>query len=1642
MGTVSQIEGFYGDIVGRYKTIEVNAQKRGRNANLQAMRDLKKLMDEKTTLPKSKAIEGIDQRFIEEHGEPMTTVDNKVNLNMPLRTYQASKLRQKFPSIYSPELTDLKSQFESRQFFSGFTSELMTSIDKHMIAKQGQNQIAEIAESNENLHLTSTEGISKAQVKYDDPNYVLMVQKKGGIKKMNRPSLIAEDTTIRHNKLLIKALMGIRGDILIVYKGIIIKVGETIQGFGVWLNNENDETKNSANKYTDKITEGTILYHVLDFLGYDLKNPNPTEPVYIIPTNSRNNPSLKTHDIDWFLAQFGFDRLSETYPKYYYFRTVIGNRVLGGEGNALAAFGDTEEKVIFISKFQENIVEKARNAMITNFGIQIDNLISEKGPFIEFITRALKSDSIKSLIDDNFKKETLSFSKERFLDYLRDSSKDETFIERRLDETIYKYLMSKVMKTENLRVDQLYDKFKELYDSFDLNQIHDLISTSTGTDLFLQNLLQSFFASALGGFPSEPNNPYSNMGEITEAFGVTGFGYSELAKVYNQRGSPQFRFFTGYQSSSGNNIMEDGNELLPNLNQVKQAIHGFSVRKLSAPSGKNLFDGFSVASPTFTFGMEAKNYVTMDSLEAIQRVSVDLARTINFDKYYTISNVLSNPNTATTYSIPVRREYAILPISIDNPSVYNYILGFTGPTDLKHIKGEYKGDREELFTIKIIERLNTYIDKTEVDVNQVELLLREAIGYFTTEPTGNIEDIKNLYEEIRNIAKSTFTSKIEPDFYKETAEMILDNLDTILQETPEGIRLVWEESFQSHLLALDLNGEAIPLNPSMLPTGDFFIIDGEGNRRNAQELSDTYFKEEKAPFIFVYDDSGNIGIMKASLFGDNLPRGIHLGYKDSNGDVIKGAYICDQNGNYLLSQVGILGGLLFNKGEGWFKPFIKSRTDFNYEVEINGVIVKVPMLKYYRTSTTQIGRTYTAFLQETESVIISQEEHRQLFNGRISTTLRSSRIASKNEFTFEQQSYGNGFTQEVAAEITYEIFGPNLVKATQYPSVTALRYYSQLNGLFAGTTVSKQLTNFRPGKTSKEVNYAISEVFDIKNNDELGKFTFRDGISIFDSDYDVSKRSFKNDQTLKQWLKFLYTKITTYTGSDQTISSLRDQLMNRIQLDTNTNDDIFISKDEVETALAIFEIAGKLFGHFTIRLILANMIDFNKDGTFKIINRPTTEKLNAIWQKLKVVPTRLKNAPINLKDDTDYILEHFMGYLFLNSHLNLKITSQVAALGIDTKLTFPYGPVSGVDFAHGNTPGMFSWNLATSMANSYRINHGEGYSVQLTELFMSSQNSIYESLKSIAEAKVIESYKKVTGLTPAEKIKKIEYTTNKILKYIRAQLASPRVRAGMGAKYIRTIIEEFIKSGDATTSIVIKGVTDPTTGANFELQINQHLFDESDIKTWGDIDIGKANFVSYKKDRQTIISESISSIVALLTKVVKSETQNGKVRIFPLYDTKSEGYQYSDGWVAQRWHPREPNYFDIDLSSDLTNSRYKLIHIAHILLATGVAFVIKQEGGAQNDGNMIAAFNFNGFLERQEIYSGMPITSYSSDFYNSLNYDEWVSDWKNKIKMGIGITSGVSDSEFGNYLDSIRDGTHEDRNFAIFMQGILAKGQT
>jgi len=110
------------------------------------------------------------------------------------------------------------------------------------------------------------------------------------------------------------------------------------------------------------------------------------------------------------------------------------------------------------------------------------------------------------------------------------------------------------------------------------------------------------------------------------------------------------------------------------------------------------------------------------------------------------------------------------------------------------------------------------------DISDAKLFFQQALSRIYSPPPGPITapSTYSLYNDIRTVVKDVFKDKtisLTNVFYKSISDTFLRSLDTLLQETKNGIELVWYEAIQGHL------DSGKTLTPSLLPSKDsgFFI---------------------------------------------------------------------------------------------------------------------------------------------------------------------------------------------------------------------------------------------------------------------------------------------------------------------------------------------------------------------------------------------------------------------------------------------------------------------------------------------------------------------------------------------------------------------------------------------------------------------------------------------------------------------------------------------------------------------------------------------------------------------------------------------------------------------------------------------------
>ncbi len=942
-------------------------------------------------------------------------------------------------------------------------------------------------------------------------------------------------------------------------------------------------------------------------------------------------------------------------------------------------------------------------------------------------------------------------------------------------------------------------------------------------------------------------------------------------------------------------------------------------------------------------------------------------------------------------------------------------------------------------------------------------MINDLLKFFYTEPSdldyspGNEMTTAFIYDEIREIGDNIFTSNIDPKFYKETAEIFLKDIDTLLQDTPDGKRLVWEESLVAHLPALDENGDQIILRPSMLPSKDtgFFIWD-EGKKKSSDELTDQwgneggwgYFQGKGSPFIFVHDDDGNNGIMPVSLMGDTMPEGINLGYKSSGtGDVIKGVYLSDEGGGLLLSQIGLISETFYAKGKEWFKDplAIPNHINPNYEIEINGKVVMVPRLIYYRSSTRQTGNHIHGFLQKVVSTMVPRNTYKPLIKAEVSLTSRLKSILKSSEF-----SYRFEFDRDFSSKQLFEILSllPTVAQKGSSGAIdsTALNLLKYFNGRFIG---KKTLTNFIPGPDKIEINDMIRALEFTAL--ELKRLAWKNSDNTF----------IGANQYLKEWLMLIYNKIMTYDktqpNADTSIIREQEKLTDLRDNHATTYSELVTSIEpekctpkEWNMAISIFESASKLFGHGTVRLMLSNMVNFNKDKSIKIYNTPPKGELAAIHNHIGFAS--MGNLPISDYTTIGNFYEHMVGIFLLDSHVIIPRTD-IIINSKENSYIFPFGPITfnnPTEIVEANTIGSFSWSLAKKISGEFKI-----YMNSKTKIdsFISSQTNLYNAFSDLLDEQIIDQRLYNNFNTPEKTWKERKgmniWLSRRTKQVARTELFS--IQSGG----LRNNIDEFRALFDYLTDIPFNVLKAGAT-TTFSLSLTQPFLENIDYLSWPKDAIAKLIEDSYQRFKD----ENIENFFDQTRKIISEFGTDGKkVLIQPIFSTNDPdlGYQHlisAENLAKKRWLPREKTVFEVDLTKP-EEAHYVLEHIAHLMATFNIAFVFrewidldtdprykdiylrteKMKKYFEDNQEVITAVDFEGYLRIDEIYSGSSsgeqvlLNGYTTNsegktFFDAevfKTYDEWDKVWKHKM--------GFFSISFGKFnFNALMSGTSDQAN--------------
>lgn len=661
-------------------------------------------------------------------------------------------------------------------------------------------------------------------------------------------------------------------------------------------------------------------------------------------------------------------------------------------------------------------------------------------------------------------------------------------------------------------------------------------------------------------------------------------------------------------------------------------------------------------------------------------------------------------------------------------------------------------------------------------------------------------------------------------------------------------------------------------------------------------------------------------------------------------------------------------------------------------------------------------------MQDTTTRIISTEVHDRYvpwLAGRPEGSEKDSlsyKVPSSNRLN---QIYGTGFARDFNALYT-SLFVPS-GKSTRDTVPKATKYLDKLNGYFEGY----DFENFIPGPGIDDVNIRTNELFG--DLDSVLKFMWKDENGNFRYKQENVQGNLE-DFTVKSWLENIRSALDAYQGDNEEILEMKALLeYQAAKPDIAPSFDLSqkwqYTDEELKLAETLFDAAKTLFGHFTIRLAFANMLDYyNQEAGIGLMvkRRPPVENANDPKDLLGsiVVHTNFNPHTKVSYDGPEKTFHsysrnrHLFGYFFLDSSIRLQGVNK------EFDLSFPFGPLVGID-SQGSIvkTGPFNPYFSTierkftqAMGDVFKIQYESSYRENQAHKFIESQSNLYKFLKKEAMNQIL-----ALDLERDQK----RFILSKVLRYLRSGCFGYEATGG---RNLRAGIKEFLKNKDAVFKIEI---------TDFILRINKEDLLKVEFEYFGDISEFYLNTEEDRDDADlttlfTSLKRALLSQEALDMAEYFREKIEGLVpkvvKIFPVRDVGDKGYQfvrknpsnYDDRYWPNRFGDL-PGFFEIDLtnpgSDAYRRSIYQLKHMVWIMQAHDTSFIVTQSSeedllsGFKHDSGVeyslciddyICIFNREGFTD--SLYSVRTTTG----------RDKSNRDWNYQIILGTdpGLYSG------------------------------------
>ncbi|TFG22517.1 MAG: hypothetical protein EU529_10295 [Promethearchaeota archaeon] len=591
------------------------------------------------------------------------------------------------------------------------------------------------------------------------------------------------------------------------------------------------------------------------------------------------------------------------------------------------------------------------------------------------------------------------------------------------------------------------------------------------------------------------------------------------------------------------------------------------------------------------------------------------------------------------------------------------------------------------------------------------------------------------------------------------------------------------------------------------------------------------------------------------------------------------------------------------------------------------------------------------------------------------------------------------------------------IQATQYDVMALLHKF---NGIY----LREEGGAFFDGPGANEINENINDLVDTLDDfsrliwkKSNGKFRFKERVGTRNRDF-----------TLKVWLSHIYELVMAYDGPNKKILYLQKHL-EEITSMTSKYEELNIDRDrkecevrEAQMGKEIFKVAMQLFGHFTIRCMFGNMVDFYVKGSefnIKIVSSPTRENLERFFGHVGLItPTSQYDRPISLTETRRDRLRHMYGLFNLDSHLYLPIGDIKDDIN---RLDLPIGslvavdppsPIGGTDLKSlsKNIGEIYFLIYDRYARNNLRFARTESgvTKVDNIDLFMKNFRRDQTNMLNVIKKKA---YRKiVTGRYLGD-------DTDLNLWYYESVISLAQKDFNMIISFttdanLRKQCEKFACSHDYSTTLVFEQIQDPLSqafGLNipFRIRITQDDLIGITYNAYGDL--GHIPAYAITDPKREIVSSKNKETVQLLEQAILN-IEGGRAKLIPMVNTRDSmlGYQFFKPRVKTsgryytflpKWPgqplPGQPlanqplaGMFEIDLINNYEDSIRMLDYAVNLMNTQAkknqmdFGCVIKPINSEIDDGIISFGFNRHGIIKVGELFSRQG-SNILTDDYNS-----------------------------------------------------------